>query len=77
MATIKQIALQANVAPSTVSRVLSGDQSLSVSKSTRDNIEKIATELGYLSPRQKKQAKQQSRPTFAARDHYQLNSDSA
>ncbi|MCE7630610.1 LacI family DNA-binding transcriptional regulator [Vibrio fluvialis] len=75
MATIKHIALRANVAPSTVSRVLSGDSSLSVSKATRANIEKIAAELGYLSPRQKKLAKKQKRPTFAARDHHQLSSD--
>lgn len=76
MATIKDIAQQAGVAPSTVSRVLSGDKTLSVSRGTRSAIQNIATELGYRSPRQRK-AEQDSGPTFAARSHYQLCNDNA
>ncbi len=57
MATIKQIAQQVGVAPSTVSRVLSHDNSMSVNSETRALIIDTAERLNYQSPRQRKQAK--------------------
>lgn len=47
MATIKDIAQLASVSQATVSRVLKGDKSLSVSAETRQTILKTAQELGY------------------------------
>lgn len=47
MATLKDIANKAGVSQATVSRVLNRDASLSVSEETRENILKIAAELGY------------------------------
>lgn len=47
MATIKEIAARAGVSPATVSRVLSFDQSFSVSDETRERILAIAHELQY------------------------------
>ncbi len=47
MVTLKQIASRCNVSITTVSRVLSNDQSLSVSKDTRDLIQHTANVLGY------------------------------
>ncbi|MDE7418466.1 MAG: LacI family DNA-binding transcriptional regulator [Lachnospiraceae bacterium] len=47
MATLKDIAAQANVSLATVSRVLNHDDTISVSDNTRSNIFRIADELGY------------------------------
>lgn len=47
MATMKDIARQANISPSTVSRVLSGDKTFSVSDEVRSRIIHIARELNY------------------------------
>ncbi|WP_447412748.1 LacI family DNA-binding transcriptional regulator [Clostridium perfringens] len=47
MATIKDIALKANVSIGTVSRVLNFDETLNVSDKTREKILKIADELKY------------------------------
>ncbi|MCL6457073.1 MAG: LacI family DNA-binding transcriptional regulator [Gorillibacterium sp.] len=47
MATVKDIARLAGVSPSTVSRVLSGDASFSVSDDTRDSIIACAKQLKY------------------------------
>ncbi|MFM2479947.1 LacI family DNA-binding transcriptional regulator [Celerinatantimonas sp. YJH-8] len=73
MATIKQIAQQAGVAASTVSRVLSHDITLSVSKEKRQRIEQIAKQLGYLSPTQRKQ-QQNTDVGVVARSHFQTPS---
>ncbi len=54
MATIKDIARQANVSSATVSRVLNNDATLSVSEDTRDRIFTIAEELQYKPTRMKK-----------------------
>lgn len=48
MATIKDIAKKANVSISTVSRVLNGDQSISVKDETRKKIYKAVEELEYV-----------------------------
>lgn len=48
---------KAGVAASTVSRVLNNDPTLSVTKEKRQLIKKIAYELAYLSPTQRKQQK--------------------
>ena len=47
MITIKEIAQQAGFSPSTVSRLLSNDPSLSVSPETKQKILNTATSLGY------------------------------
>lgn len=51
MATIKDIAHIAGVSPTTVSRVLSQDETLSVSQEVRLKILRTAHELKYVSPR--------------------------
>ncbi|NQN51596.1 LacI family DNA-binding transcriptional regulator [Streptococcus suis] len=58
MVTIKDIAKQADLSPATISRVLNGDASLSVSQETRQRILNIAQELGY-TKHLKKQSPQQ------------------
>lgn len=47
MATIKDIAKQAQVSPATVSRVLNYDKTLSVSDETKQRIFEVAEELNY------------------------------
>ncbi|TDQ39777.1 LacI family DNA-binding transcriptional regulator [Aureibacillus halotolerans] len=47
MATLKEIAAEAGVSISTVSRVLKGDTSLQVTSKTRDTIFRVADSLGY------------------------------
>lgn len=54
MATIKDIAQQVGVSTSTVSRVLNFDETLSVSKATRQKILETAEALNYTSNREKK-----------------------
>ena len=51
MATIKDISLQAEVSPTTVSRVLNRDENLSVSSEVRNRIFTVAHELNYVPPR--------------------------
>ncbi|MCY9669349.1 LacI family DNA-binding transcriptional regulator [Paenibacillus alginolyticus] len=58
MATIKDIAEQANVSSATVSRVLNNDLSLSVSDETRDRIFLVAEEIGYKPSRVKRLKKE-------------------
>ncbi|MFN2747024.1 LacI family DNA-binding transcriptional regulator [Bacillus sp. z60-18] len=54
MATIKDIALQAKVSSTTVSRVLNHDQTLSVAPETRQRILDIAHQLGYKNSRKRR-----------------------
>lgn len=54
MATIREIALKAEVSATTVSRVLNFDSSLNVSNETREKILKIAKELEYTSKKSRK-----------------------
>jgi LacI family transcriptional regulator len=54
MATIKEIASEAGVSPSTVSRVLNFDESLNVPKETRDRIFQEAEKLKYTSLKKRK-----------------------
>ncbi|MDO4460169.1 MAG: LacI family DNA-binding transcriptional regulator [Clostridia bacterium] len=49
MATLKDIAERAGVSQGTVSRILNEDRSLNVSAETRENVKRIAIELGYKS----------------------------
>ncbi|WP_156021709.1 LacI family DNA-binding transcriptional regulator [Streptococcus ruminantium] len=58
MVTIKDIAKKAELSPATISRVLNGDTSLSVSQETRQKILALAQKLGYIK-HLKKQAPQQ------------------
>ncbi|GMA63842.1 LacI family DNA-binding transcriptional regulator [Alicyclobacillus fastidiosus] len=53
MATLKDIAREANTSESTVSRVLSGDQTFSVANETRSRILKIANRLNYRTSRRR------------------------
>ncbi len=48
MATLKDIASACNVSVTTVSRVLSDDQTLSVSKENRKKIQQVAEKMGYV-----------------------------
>lgn len=48
MTTLKDIAIHAKVSPSTVSRVLNNDETLSVTEETRKNILQVAKELNYI-----------------------------
>ena len=54
MATLSDIAKKANVSPAAASRVLNQDSTFVVSKEVRLAIRKAAAELGYKTPRQKK-----------------------
>ncbi|MDQ6418415.1 LacI family DNA-binding transcriptional regulator [Paenibacillus sp. LHD-117] len=54
MATIRDIAMKAQVSSVTVSRVLNRDQTFSVSDDTRQRILSIAEELNYKTPRERK-----------------------
>ncbi|WP_353948988.1 LacI family DNA-binding transcriptional regulator [Sporolactobacillus sp. Y61] len=57
MATIKDIAHQADVSITTVSRVLNGDETLSVSNQTKEKILKAADRLNYRKHLKKKSKK--------------------
>lgn len=57
MATLKDIAKRAGVSQGTVSRILNEDHTLNVSAQTRENVVRIATELGYRSVVQRYQDK--------------------
>lgn len=59
MATIKEIAQRAGVSSATVSRVLNGDPSLSVTRETRQRVLEAAEELGYKTVRQRYQPRQE------------------
>lgn len=47
MASIRDIAREANVSPGTVSRVLNNDPTLSVASATRERIHEVATRMQY------------------------------
>ncbi|WP_044616132.1 LacI family DNA-binding transcriptional regulator [Gynuella sunshinyii] len=53
MATIKDIAQAAGVSPTTVSRVLNNDASLSISETTKKRVMEAAGKLDYIPPRQR------------------------
>lgn len=75
MATITDIAQKAGVAASTVSRVLNNDPSLSITKEKRQLIKKIAHELAYLSPTQRKQQKKRLENSLVVRSHFKMDND--
>lgn len=54
MATIKEIALLAQVSMATVSRVLNQDDTISVSNEVKNKIFNIAHELGYIPPKKRR-----------------------
>lgn len=62
MATIKDIANRSNVSASTVSRVLNGDQTLSVTEATRQRVLDIAEELNYTTVRKRKKKQNPMNP---------------
>ena len=57
MATLKQIAKQANTSITTVSRVLNHDQTLSVSEEMRRKIVEAASDMNYRTPRNRTKLK--------------------
>lgn len=59
MATIKDIAEKAEVSIATVSRILNFDETISVSEQTKKKIFEIADELNYVTPRKRKNKKQE------------------
>ena len=63
MATIKDIALAAKVSPTTVSRVLNHDTTLSISPAKKVRILEVAESLAYVPPRQR--ARKQIQPNIA------------
>ncbi len=71
MATISEIAKMAGVAPSTVSRVINGDSSLSISHEKRLNILKIVEQINYKSPRQRKIENAKQTSVINVRNNYQ------
>ncbi len=54
MATLSEIAQKTNVSIATVSRIINNDDSLVVTDRVRFSVLKVAHELGYKTPRQKK-----------------------
>nr|WP_319513996.1 LacI family DNA-binding transcriptional regulator [uncultured Cohaesibacter sp.] len=67
MATIKDIAKRVGVSPTTVSRVLNYDTSLSVSEEKRRQIIETAQDLDYATPRMRAKKKQMSGTANSAR----------
>lgn len=61
MATIRDIAKEAGISAGAVSRILNQDESLSVSKETKERVLAIATRVGYTKPLHSAQAK---KPAF-------------
>lgn len=59
MATIKDIASKAGCSIATVSRVLNFDETINVSESTKKKIFEVAEELEYVTPRERKNKKQE------------------
>lgn len=62
MPTLRDVAELAEVSTSTVSRVLSGDTGLSVSKDTRERIFRAAEQIHYQAPRRYKPKSRQPKP---------------
>ena len=54
MATIKEVAMRANVSMATVSRVLNQDDTISVTGEVKNRIFDIAHELGYIPPKRRR-----------------------
>ncbi|RBW67925.1 LacI family DNA-binding transcriptional regulator [Bacillus taeanensis] len=69
MATIKDIAKEANVSIATVSRILNNDETLSVSEDTRKRVFLVAKELQY-KPLRKRNQKQQT--IHKKDDHFKI-----
>ena len=70
MATIKEIAARAKVSPTTVSRVLNHDVTLSVSDDTKLRVLAVAEEMEYTLLRQRKQKRNAERRTVAIVEWY-------
>ncbi|RSK29019.1 LacI family DNA-binding transcriptional regulator [Bacillus sp. HMF5848] len=70
MATIKDIAEQAGVSITTVSRVLNYDESLSVTDETRKRIIEVAQRLNYKTLRERNAANQKERLRFGLVNWY-------
>jgi LacI family transcriptional regulator len=64
MATIKDIAEQANVSTATVSRILNNDPTLSVSDDTKKRVLEVVNKLDYKPMRKKTEKTEKSKETF-------------
>ena len=71
MATLKEIALEAGVSLSTVSRVLNDDPSISVKNETRHRIFEIAEKLEYTTARARKTKQQVDCSLLALYNYHQ------
>jgi LacI family transcriptional regulator len=54
LATLKDISQRVSIAPSTISRLLNGDPTLSISAGKKEEIHNVVKELGYISPKRGK-----------------------
>ncbi|WP_432468528.1 LacI family DNA-binding transcriptional regulator [Agarivorans sp. Z349TD_8] len=70
MAKLSDISKMTGVSPSTVSRVINQDPTLSISHDKREKILEVAASLAYLSPRQRRQ-NQPEQQRIIARANYQ------
>lgn len=68
MATIKDVAQNAQVSPATVSRVLNRDDSIAVTPDVRMRIFRAAQALGYVSPRQRRAGSHKKKLTIGVAD---------
>ena len=73
MATLKEIALEAGVSLSTVSRVLNDDPTISVRNETRHKILAVAEELQYTSTRKRKKSQEAALNILAVYNYSQEN----
>lgn len=68
MATIKDVAMAAQVSAAAVSRVLNKDSGISVTPEVRTRIFQAAHELGYVSPRQRRAAEHKTHLVIGVAD---------
>ena len=73
MATLKEIALEAGVSLSTVSRVLNDDPTISVKNETRHKILEVAEQLEYKSTRKRKKQQEVAMNILAVYNYSQEN----
>lgn len=76
MATLKDVASKAQVSLATASRVLNRDETLSVSDEVRNNVLKIADELGYMPPKFRNAPKAKNIVIGIADWHITMSADS-
>ncbi|ORT52866.1 hypothetical protein ST37_00820 [Vibrio sp. qd031] len=76
MTTLNDIKIKTGLSKSTISRVLNHDRSLSVSQATRELVLKVAKELNYQTPKEKRKRKT-AENLITSRSHFVKHSGSA